>query len=66
LQNRWGFRSTTITEEFTYEQFTESLPEGSVILLWVKTDNDFVFPTTRNAGTPQAGARVITFGPRDD
>jgi NhaP-type Na+/H+ or K+/H+ antiporter len=66
LQNRWGFRSTTITEEFNYEQFTESLPEGSVILLWVKTDNDFVFPTTRNAGTPQAGARVITFGPRDD
>ncbi|MGB7285624.1 MAG: sodium:proton antiporter [Salaquimonas sp.] len=62
LRDGWTFNATRITNEFSFEEYTQSRPEASIILFWIKSGGEFVFATTNPNSTPQIGARIISFG----
>ena len=60
----WVFTLTPITDEFGYEDFLKSRPEGTIILLWVRSSGEFRFASTDKESVPNPGNIVLTFGPK--
>lgn len=58
----WTFQVTGLTDEFGWEKYIDSRPEGTVVLLWIKPSGALTFATVAN-GDPSPGDRILSFGP---
>lgn len=59
----WGFQTTRITEEFSYQQYLDSRAEGARVLLWRKPSGRLVFRAATEKSSPEPGDLVISFTP---
>lgn len=59
----WTFQATRLTEEFPLEKFTETRPEGTHIVLWVRASGTLIFAAAEGSGMPALGDTIISFGP---
>ncbi|MCB8837905.1 sodium:proton antiporter [Aurantimonas sp. VKM B-3413] len=59
----WSFQATRLTEEFGYKRFIESRPEGTQMLMWIRSSGAVVFASAEGSGQPDTGDTVIAFGP---
>lgn len=63
MWNGWAFTATKLTEEFDFNDFQETRPKNTVILLWVDGAGLITFEQGRNTSEPAAGDTIISFGP---
>ncbi|WP_114390847.1 cation:proton antiporter [Notoacmeibacter marinus] len=63
IDRGYVFTSTTLTDEFTYEQYQESRPDKTILLLWITQAGDLVFRSTTRENNPAPGHKLISFGP---
>ena len=62
----WTFQLTRLTEEFDWEDYEATRPEGALILLWIKPSGTIVFAAT-TANSPAPNDRVLSFAiPKDE
>lgn len=59
----WVFRKTTLSNEFTFDQARESLPEEAIMLLLVRADGRMRFFTHAARPEPSSGDTVVSFSP---
>ena len=59
----WNFQATRLTDEFGYERFIETRPEGTHAVLWVRPSGAIVFASAEGSGKPDEGTTIISFGP---
>mgnify|MGYP003135565321 CR=1 FL=1 len=52
-----------MSEEFTFERYKETRPEGTLLLLWINSSGDLVFRSTTREADPGPGNKLISFGP---
>jgi NhaP-type Na+/H+ or K+/H+ antiporter len=57
----WTFQSTRITDEFTFEKFQNSRPDGTHIVLWRKPDGKLVPGKAINDHQPQPKDVILSF-----
>ena len=62
----WTFVSSKITDEFRWNDFIASRPEGTVPLLWVNPSKELRFVSTQANPDPSSGSLVISFGPKPE
>ena len=66
LLRGWTFQLTRLTEEFTWESYEASRPEGALILLWIKPSGTIVFAATASS-SPGTNDRILSFAmPKDE
>ncbi|MEM5474384.1 sodium:proton antiporter [Hoeflea sp. AS60] len=66
LLNGWTFQLTRLTDEFSWEDYEGSRPEGALILLWIKPSGSIVFASTA-ANSPGTNDRILSFAlPKDE
>jgi len=66
LLNGWTFQLTRLTDEFGWDAYEASRPEGALILLWIKPSGMIVFAAA-SPNTPGPNDRILSFGlPKDD
>ncbi|WP_340161446.1 sodium:proton antiporter [uncultured Hoeflea sp.] len=66
LLKGWTFQLTRLTDEFTWEAYEKSRPEGALILLWIKPSGAIVFASTAS-NPPAQNDRILSFAmPKDD
>ncbi|OCW58555.1 cation:proton antiporter [Hoeflea olei] len=66
LLQGWTFQLTRLTEEYGWDAYESSRPEGALILLWIKPSGAIVFAAT-TANTPGPNDRVLSFAmPKDE
>ncbi|MEO0544548.1 MAG: sodium:proton antiporter [Pseudomonadota bacterium] len=63
IRENWVFQSTRLTDEYTYEQFTEARMDGSRMILWRKPDGRLVFASNCAGAKPQANDVILQFTP---
>ncbi|MEL6922073.1 MAG: sodium:proton antiporter, partial [Pseudomonadota bacterium] len=63
VRNDWVFQSTRLTDEYTFEQFSESRVDGSRMVLWRKQDGRLVFASNCAGAKPQKNDVILTFTP---
>ena len=63
MRRDWQFKSTRITEEFTWDDLHAQKDEGAQVLFWIEEDGDVVFPDLEGDGAAREGDTVIQFGP---
>ena len=56
------FQSTTLTEEFGFEDYQKSRAEGFRIILWIKPNGSLQFQQGKNDSAPDDGDTIIGFG----
>ena len=59
----WAFQATPLTDEFGWSEYLASRREGTLIVLWIEDGGNIVFGQNRAERTPEAGDRVLAFGP---
>ena len=59
----WEFRSTKITDEFTYEDMQAAMADDAQVLLWIDEDGDLVIATPERDSEPTEGSTVVQFAP---
>ena len=60
----WNFQATRLTEEFDYERFSASRPEGTHVILWIRPSGNLLFASNEGSGEPGEGDTIISFGPK--
>ncbi|SOE10634.1 sodium/proton antiporter (CPA1 family) [Hoeflea halophila] len=66
LLKGWTFQLTRLTDEFTWEAYQATRPEGALILLWIKPSGAIVFASTATS-SPVEKDRILSFAmPKDD
>jgi hypothetical protein len=60
LLQGWTFQLTRLTDEFSWEDYEASRPEGALILLWIKPSGTIVFAST-SATSPGQNDRILSF-----
>ena len=66
LLQGWTFQLTRLTDEFNWEAYEASRPEGALILLWIKPSGTIVFAST-SATSPGQNDRILSFAlPKND
>ena len=65
IRDGWNFSATTITEEYSFDQYLETRPENSVILFWFKSGGNFIFPSINPNAKAAEGSMVLSFSPPD-
>jgi len=66
LLRGWTFQLTRLTDEFSWDAYEASRPEGALILLWIKPSGAIVFAATASS-TPGQNDRILSFAmPKDD
>ncbi|MEM5495308.1 sodium:proton antiporter [Hoeflea sp. AS16] len=66
LLQGWTFQLTRLTDEFNWEAYEASRPEGALVLLWIKPSGSIVFAST-SANSPGQNDRILSFAlPKDD
>ena len=63
MRQNWEFRSTQLSEEFTWEEFRDRQHEDAQTILWLKPDGEFVVNSVDNEDEPEAGDIVVQFAP---
>ncbi|MEM1378838.1 MAG: cation:proton antiporter, partial [Pseudomonadota bacterium] len=63
MRDDWMFQSTRLTDEYTFEQFSENRAEGSRMVLWRKPDGKLVFASNCAGAKPQKNDVILTFTP---
>ena len=63
MRQSWEFRSTTLSEEFTYEDFQERQHADARVLLWIDEDGEFTVNSVDEEGEPGPGDTVVQFAP---
>ena len=59
----WTFQATRLTDEFGYESFFDSRPDGTHVVLWIRPSGTLVFAAVEGAGSPEKGDVIVSFGP---
>jgi NhaP-type Na+/H+ or K+/H+ antiporter len=63
LMDGWGFRKTTLSEEFDFEDAQAKLPDQSQLLLTLRASGRLRFFTHAARPEPRAGDTIISFTP---
>ena len=63
VRRGWEFRSTRITDEFTFEDFKRGMAEDARIVLWLDEGSDLVVRTADNDAEPGEGEVIVHFSP---
>lgn len=63
IREGWEFHVTSLTQEYDFEAYQANRPDGSELLLSVDEDGEIQFSTVRVRLAPEAGERLVTFGP---
>ncbi|MEO1745905.1 MAG: sodium:proton antiporter, partial [Pseudomonadota bacterium] len=63
MRDKWVFQSTRLTDEYTFEQFSENRAEGSRMVLWRKPDGRLIFASNCAGASPQTNDVILTFTP---
>lgn len=67
LLKGWTFQITRLTDEYGWDAYQASRPEGALILLWIKPSGTLVFAASGATAKPGANDRILSFAlPRDD
>lgn len=67
VRDNWVFQTTRLTDEYTFERFTQDRHEEGRIVLWRKPDGRLIFATNSQGANPQKNDVILTFTPaRDD
>lgn len=64
LRDGWSFNATTLTEEFTFDNFLKSREENSTILFWYKPGGNYVFSSLNPNTKPTTGCVILSFSPQ--
>ncbi|MCI5074229.1 sodium:proton antiporter [Oricola sp.] len=59
----WSFQSTRLTDEFTFEDYLESRPEDTRVILWRKPDGALIFHCNCNGSKPHPDDEILSFAP---
>ncbi|MDF1609546.1 sodium:proton antiporter [Hoeflea sp. YIM 152468] len=66
LLKGWTFQLTRLTDEFGWDAYEASRPEGALILLWIKPSGAIVFATA-SSSSPGPNDRILSFAlPKDE
>jgi len=66
LLKGWTFQLTRLTDEFGWDAYETSRPEGALILLWIKPSGSIVFAST-TSNSPGPNDRILSFAlPKDE
>tara|TARA_R110000787_G_scaffold89300_6_gene189114 strand:+ start:357 stop:2231 length:1875 start_codon:yes stop_codon:yes gene_type:complete len=66
LLQGWTFQLTRLTDEFSWEDYKASRPDGAIILLWVKPSGAISFATAAS-NSPGQNDRILSFAqPKDE
>lgn len=66
LLKGWTFQLTRLTDEFGWDAYEASRPEGALILMWIKPSGTIVFATA-SSNSPGPNDRILSFAlPKDD
>ncbi|MCO6407290.1 MULTISPECIES: cation:proton antiporter [Hoeflea] len=66
LLQGWTFQLTRLTDEFSWEDYKASRPDGAMILLWVKPSGAISFATAAS-NSPGQNDRILSFAqPKDE
>nr|WP_255561455.1 sodium:proton antiporter [Pseudohoeflea sp. DP4N28-3] len=57
----WTFQVTGLTEEFDYQDYRESRPDDTLVLLWFKASGAITFASIAN-GPPGPEDQILSFG----
>jgi len=60
----WTFQKTLLSDEFDFEQFTATLPEGALPFVLIRENNAVEFFSPEQPVKPKAGDTVVWFGPK--
>lgn len=62
------FQSTTLSQEFGFDDYLSSRTQGFEIILWIKPNGSLVFAQGKHDSKPEADDTVLGFGPppKDD
>ena len=63
LRRGWEFRSTNITDEFTYQDWLDRKDDEAQPLFWYSEGGDIVFAANDREGGAPEGATVVHFSP---
>jgi NhaP-type Na+/H+ or K+/H+ antiporter len=61
----WEFRNTRLSDQFTFKDAEDALPEANQMLLLVRPNGVLRFFTHASQPTPQAGDTIVSFSPPD-
>ncbi|MBL8658655.1 MAG: sodium:proton antiporter [Rhodospirillales bacterium] len=59
----WNFQKTRLTDEYTFDDYTDGRPEGSEMLVVVRASGELVFSTQRERALAEPGDTVIGLSP---
>ena len=62
----WTFQKTLLTEEYNYERFKDTCPEGSLSVAVVKSGGGIQLHSPEHPIKPKSGDVVIWFGPKPE
>jgi NhaP-type Na+/H+ or K+/H+ antiporter len=66
LLQGWTFQLTRLTDEFSWEDYKATRPDGAMILLWVKPSGAISFATAAS-NSPGQNDRILSFAqPKDE
>ena len=63
MRRGWEFRSTKLTDEFTFEDLKAAMAEDARIVLWLTGDDDLTVMTADRDDEPGEGDVVVQFAP---
>ncbi|MEN0000545.1 MAG: sodium:proton antiporter, partial [Pseudomonadota bacterium] len=63
MRANWAFQATRLTDEYTFEQFSDGRAEGSRMILWHKPDGRLIFASNCAGAKPQKNDVILTFTP---
>ena len=63
MRRDWRFKSTRLTDEFTWADLMAQKDEEARLLFWVEQDGDVVFPDLEGDGEAGEGDIVVQFAP---
>ena len=63
LADGWTFQSTTLTEQFGFEDYFNSRSAGTKVMFWQTNDGALVFRRGQRNEKPTVGDTLIAFGP---
>ena len=61
LDEGWIFRKTKLTDEFDFDTYKASLPEGTEPLFALQPNGVLSFASVNSGGSPRTGDTVVAF-----
>ncbi|ABA57043.1 cation:proton antiporter [Nitrosococcus oceani] len=61
----WEFRSTQLTEEYTYEDYLQDRPQELILIAVVTKNGQLTFYPLAGLNPPETGDTIISFSPDD-